>query len=313
VSANRTEFAIVPMPPFRLDLTAWALRRRPENGIDHWDGQRYCRVLAIGDQPVEVTVRQTGTMERARLHVALSAVRIKPTTKAVARALLEKMLGLRIDLTPFYELAARDRKIARLAEEFRGLKPPRFPSVFEAVANGIACQQLSLAVGILLLNRLTCEFGMVLGNEGLRAFPSPSRLSAEKIASLRKLGFNTNKSRELVELSTAICEQRLDLERLATLDNETARERLMGLNGVGRWTAEYVLLRGLGRLDMFPGDDVGARNNLSRFLGLKRSLGYDVVKRVVAHWQPYAGFLYFHLLLAKIKKAGWLPRGTAVG
>ena len=80
----------------------------------------------------------------------------------------------------------------------------------------------------------------------------------------------------------------------------------MKLKGVGRWTAEYVLLRGLGRLDIFPGDDVGARKKLAHFLRKKKPLDYDGVRRAVAGWQPYAGFVYFHLLLARIKKAGWL-------
>ncbi len=60
--------------------------------------------------------------------------------------------------------------------------------------------------------------------------------------------------------------QRLNLESLVKLDNRAALERLVKLKGVGRWTAEYVLLRGLGRLDIFPGDDVGARKKLAQFL-----------------------------------------------
>jgi DNA-3-methyladenine glycosylase II len=88
-------------------------------------------------------------------------------------------------------------------------------------------------------------------------------------------------------------------------------ERLVELKGVGRWTAEYVLLRGLGRLDIFPGDDVGARKTLAHFLGKKKPLDYDGVRRAVAGWQPYAGLVYFHLLLARIEKAGWLSSDYA--
>ena len=107
----------------------------------------------------------------------------------------------------------------------------------------------------------------------------------------------------------------MDLESLVHFDNQSALERLVKLKGVGRWTAEYVLLRGLGRLDIFPGDDVGARKKLAHFLGKRKPLDYDGVRRAVADWQPYAGFVYFHLLLARIKKAGWLcsdrgPRET---
>ena len=64
--------------------------------------------------------------------------------------------------------------------------------------------------------------------------------------------------------------------------------------------------RGLGRLDIFPGDDVGARNNLTRFLSLRKPLDYQGVRRAVAGWQPYAGFVYFHFLLARIRETGWL-------
>jgi len=76
--------------------------------------------------------------------------------------------------------------------------------------------------------------------------------------------------------------------------------------GVGRWTAEYVLLRGLRRLDVYPGDDVGARNNLQRWLNLKKPLDYQSVRRVLGKWQPYAAFIYFHLLLDRLTEAGHL-------
>ena len=127
-----------------------------------------------------------------------------------------------------------------------------------------------------------------------------------KAQSLKSLGFSTNKSRALLDVSSAIRDRRLNLESLVQLDNQVALERLVKLKGVGRWTAEYVLLRGLGRLDMFPGDDVGARKKLAQFLRKKKPLDYDGVRRAVAGWQPYAGLVYFHLLLARIEKAGWL-------
>jgi DNA-3-methyladenine glycosylase II len=75
---------------------------------------------------------------------------------------------------------------------------------------------------------------------------------------------------------------------------------------VGRWTAEYVLLRGLGRVRVFPGDDVGARNNLRRWLRLRRTLDYEGVRRVLARWSGHAGLVYFHLLLDRLADAGYL-------
>jgi DNA-3-methyladenine glycosylase II len=109
-----------------------------------------------------------------------------------------------------------------------------------------------------------------------------------------------------MELSHAIVERGLDLEALATLRDEEALAQLLRWKGVGRWTAEYVLLRGLGRLHVFPGDDVGARNNLQRWLGLKKPLDYEGTRRTLAKWKPYAGFIYFHLLLDGLADAGVL-------
>jgi DNA-3-methyladenine glycosylase II len=45
------------------------------------------------------------------------------------------------------------------------------------------------------------------------------------------------------------------------MTNREAIAYLSRIRGIGRWSAEYVLLRGLGRLDTFPGDDVGAQIN----------------------------------------------------
>lgn len=305
---KRIVFSIVPVRPFRLDLTVWALRRRPANTIDCWDGGTYQRVLTIGRQPVEISIQQTGRPERARLEVTLTCQSLTQSTQMLAQSLLERMLGLRQDLATFYKLAKRDPRLAPLVEEFRGLKPPRFPTVFEAVVNGIACQQLSLLVGILLLSRLAYKCGRAVGNpdDPLRAFPDPIDLAGVRSRSLKTLGFSGHKAEFLLNLSSAICDRSLDLDQLAHLDNDAAVDSLRGLRGVGRWTAEYVLLRGLGRLDIFPGDDIGARNNLTRFLGLRKPLDYQGVRRAVAGWQPYAGFIYFHFLLARIREAGWL-------
>src|SRR6476469_7203106 len=134
-SVSRRSFSIKPVPPFRLDLTAWALRRRPENAIDRWDGTTYQRVLIIGRQAVDVAVHQSGGPEKPQLEVELTGSRLTVQQEDFARMSLERMLGVHRDLDPFYKMAKRDSRLQLLADEFRGLKPPQFPTVFEAVAN----------------------------------------------------------------------------------------------------------------------------------------------------------------------------------
>jgi DNA-3-methyladenine glycosylase II len=305
-------FEVEAVAPFRLDLTAWALRRRPANAVDRWDGQTYRRAMNVGDTTVDVAVRQIARPEAPRLEVSVITDRrvARGRAQAETTAMLRRTLGLEIDLADFYQCAERDPDLRQLAERFRGLKPPRFPSLFECLANAIACQQLSLTVGIELLNRLAATYGRPAPGErpGPNAFPGTRDLMDLDPDALRALGFSRQKSAALVEVACRVERGELCLEDIETVADDAATAALQELRGVGRWSAEYALLRGLGRLNVFPGDDVGARNNLQRWLGRNVDFDYDEVRRVTSRWAPYSGLVYFHLLLDRIEEAGWLDR-----
>jgi DNA-3-methyladenine glycosylase II len=304
---REVSFEVEPVAPFRLELAAWAVRRRPSNIVDRWDGRSYRRAIVVEGQAVELAVEQSGSVAHPKLVVSARGERLPPQTRPEAVATLERVLGLRVDLEPFYRLARHDARLHRLAQRFRGVKPPRFPSVFEAVVNGIACQQLSLTVGILLLNRLASLCGLPVGEsaDAPRAFPRARDVARLHPDRLRALGYSHRKAAALLSLARAVAEG-LDLEALRSLDDAAAVVELESLPGVGRWTAEFVLLRGLGRIHLFPGDDVGARTNLARWLTLRKPLDYDRVRRLSHRWDPYAGLLYFHLLLQSLDEAGQL-------
>jgi DNA-3-methyladenine glycosylase II len=303
-------FSLDPLPPFRLDFTAWCLRRRPINTIDSWDGEAYSRVLAIDDRPVFVQVSQSRGLRSPRLHVKAAGDRLPRNAQQKIASELEKLLGLRVDMKRFYRFARTVPRLNALAQRFMGLKPPRFPSVFEAIVNGIACQQLSLHVGLTLLNRLTARSGLrfTTATHTRFAFPTASNLNELSMRTFRQLGFSINKALAVKSISSGTLNGTFDPEGLVGLENEHAVNRLLELRGVGRWTAEYVLLRGLGRTDLFPGDDVGARNNLKRWLDIKGPLNYEAVNKAVAEWRPYSGLLYFHLLLDGLMESGVLDR-----
>jgi DNA-3-methyladenine glycosylase II len=295
------DFALHPVQPFRLDLTVWALRRRPNNAMDRWEEGTYCRTLVVRAVPVQVAVRQQG----ATLTVTVTGSRLPSAAQTDVTAALERLLGPRVDLRKFYRLASQEEKLHQLAQRFLGLKPPCFPSVFEALVNAITCQQLSLTVGITLLNRLTERYGLGNRSEG-RAFPRPEELAKAEIRTLRTLGYSRSKGQALIDAAQAIKEGKLDLDRLATMEDADIVSRLMELRGVGRWTAEYTLLRGLGKIHQFPGDDLGAQKGLHRWLRLRRPPDYDHVCRVLRKWRPYAGLIYFHLLLDGLDRKGWV-------
>src|SRR6266576_610208 len=100
-------FSLEPTPPFRLDLTAWALRRRPENIVDRWDGKNYRRVLVLEGRPVEIEVTQIEPPTRPLLQITTTGWRLTSHREQTLRAYVQRLLGTQIDLRTFDRMATR--------------------------------------------------------------------------------------------------------------------------------------------------------------------------------------------------------------
>ena len=189
-----------------------------------------------------------------------------------------------------------------------GLKPPRFTSIFEALCNAVSCQQLSLDAGLQIQNRLIQLAGksISINDKLFYAFPAPKDVANCSIEELKKTGFSAHKCDTLLEISSAINANEILFDSLDNKSNEEIVKILCEFKGIGRWSAEYVLLRGLSRIEIFPGDDVGARNNLQQLLNYNKKLDYEEISKITKKWYPTAGFIYFHLLLQKLIKKGLL-------
>jgi DNA-3-methyladenine glycosylase II len=268
-------FTLRPRGPLDFALTARVLRRSTRNPIDVVsDGGEWSRVVEWDGRAVRIRAWQEGLL-----------VRVAAPGKA-ACALVERMFGLDLDLNPFWRVVARDLELATIAC-CRGLRPQRFASLWDAFANGICCQQLSLDAGLTVLGRLAMRFGPRV--EDQPGVPIAARIARATPAALRACGLSGNKARALGALA------RLDTPALEAalerLDDATARERLLDLPGIGPWTADYILLRGLGRLDVFPHGDVGVSNALSRMLG--RRVSPAEAPAAMARFAPFRGMIYF--------------------
>ncbi len=301
-------FTLQPRPPFRLDLTVWALRRRAHNVVDRFDDGSWRRMLVIGKLPTAVAVRQTRDGERPEIEVRITATRPR-AVKAEVAAIVTRMLGLDFDLSPFYRLAHKDPHLRELAERLRGMKPVRYATVFEAFANAVACQLVSLSAGMHVLNRLATAFGVSAEVDGIaapmRSFPLAARVARSNPDAMRALGLSRQKGEYLIGLAQLANDpQDRDFASIGRLTDDDAIARLSKIRGVGRWTAEYVMLRGFGRINIFPGDDVGARNKLFEWLGVTDAPTYDRVGKMLERWHPYGGLIYLHLIVNAVAKGG---------
>ena len=306
VLPEKLTFRLKAIPPFRLDLTAWAIRRRPHNVIDHFDGETYRRVIICDGAPVAIAVRQIAQPQSPEIEVVASGPGISKKSRDALEATVDRILGLSIDLRDFYALARKDDALAPLINRLRGMKPVRFPTNFEAFINAVACQLVSLTAGMHVVNRMAEKYGRVCEVDGrrLHACAEASDLACAEVEDLRALGLSRPKARYLIGLAQIASGADADFASVASLDDDGAIAELSKFSGVGRWTAEYGLLRGFGRINIFPGDDVGGRNGLRDYLGIGEELDYDGVAKVLERWRAWGGFIYFHLLVNALADKG---------
>jgi len=260
----------------------------------------------IDRSPVGLAITQTRRGAHPEIAVQISAARPRDVKDQVAAA-VTRMLGLERDLSGFYRLARNDSTLRPLAERLRGMKPVRYPTVFEAFANAVVCQLISVTAGMSVLNRLSEAFGKTISNDGaaMRSFAVAELVARSNPDALRALGLSRQKGEYLINLARLAADPKdRDFGSIDALPDGDAIERLSEIRGVGRWTAEYVLLRGFGRINIFPGDDVGGRNKLYEFLGETALPDYAGVRRIMDRWHPYGGLIYLHLIVSGLADNG---------
>jgi DNA-3-methyladenine glycosylase II len=210
------------------------------------------------------------------------------------RTIVEWVLFAELDLVPFYRLASRDPKLAAIIQKLHGLKPMRPVSLFEMAVIAITEQQISLAAAYKIRTRIIQRFGESIDNQWI--FPEPHILASVPLEDLRSCGLSRQKAEYIQEMADKVVRGTLDFEMLKSMDDEKARETIMSLRGFGRWSADYILVRGLARPDCVPIDDLAIRRVVGEYLAdNQRITSLEVVQRLEP-FRPYRGLVAFYLL-----------------
>lgn len=281
------------------------LQRRPANPVDVWERGRYLRLLPLPDGVALVEVRNRGTVDAPDIRFTIRCGPSSAAARREAGRTLCRILGLDVDPAPLQRAAAGRRGMAVPARALRGLRPPRFANLFETFANVVPFQQLSLEAGVAIVSRLVANFGPHLDHRGRRfqAFPTVPRIAGARLEDLRACGLSTRKAQVLRDLARVVESGALTEDRLQAMSSSAARRVLTGLPGIGPWSADLVLLRGLGRTEVFPQGDAGAERGLRLLRGLapRAPLG-DVIEG----FGRYRGYLYFLLLGSSLLRRGYI-------
>jgi DNA-3-methyladenine glycosylase II len=292
------------LEPFRLDLTVNALRRLPTNIVDLLTPEGdYLRALSGPPQPLIVRVSQV--TPNGSLSIMVDGdCRDEPQTLG----LLQKMLGTGKDISDFDKTAAHIPWLALLVEKMRGVKPPCYPSLWEACVNAIVFQQLSIHAAGAIIRRLIMALGHRVETDWapvpLYAFPRVETFQEAADDILRATGLSASKLETLRRVAERLVSGALEAEKLEKATSQDAIAELCRIKGIGPWTASIILLRGMGRLDVFPENDSGVLRNIMLLAG---STGPGTPE-VLDSLGPQRGMLYFYLLLARLEARGQIAR-----
>jgi DNA-3-methyladenine glycosylase II len=218
-------------------------------------------------------------------------------------ALAEWITLAELDLSHFYALCDGHPRLGPVTRLLHGLKHFRPASLFEMAVIAITEQRISLTAAYRIRERLVRRFGQEVG--GLWVFPDPERLSSENPSELTSCGLSGRKAEYVSELARSVEDGSLDLDSMKAMGDDEARAFIMARRGFGRWSADYILVRGLGRADVVPADDLGVRTVPGRALGAGSRLTAAEVDRALLPFRPYRGLATFYLLAhARLSRDG---------
>jgi len=303
----RSLVKLLVQPPFHLEATVRVLQRRPTNLIDTWEQQHYLRVIRIDGKPFLVEVENRGSIYAPDVRLSIlhagNAAAATATRRREAARITRAILGLDVDAGAAQQRAEAEAALRSTALALDGMRPPQYPDLFETFASVIPFQQLSLEAGMAVVAKLIHRYGQALSFADRRrfAFPRAEIIADSRLSGLERCGMSRHKSHALRTAARAIASGALTAAAIRELPSSAALSRLVQLPGIGPWSAALILLRGFGRVDVFPQADSGAESSLMALMRLRSRAS---LSRVVQRFGEYCGFLYFYGLGSRLLATG---------
>jgi DNA-3-methyladenine glycosylase II len=235
-------------------------------------------------RPVAVAVEQSD-------HRVSATVLANPEHATVdeIRAQLERMLSLDIDGSTYSDVAARDKVASVLMKQRAGVRPVLLPSPYETAARAIIGHRLQVQQAAAVQARISAEHGVALDADGriLHTFPAPALLAALPPVQ----GLSERKIEQLRALGLAAADGWLDTDRLRAMNRETALSHLQELAGIGPFSAELILMRGVGDVDAFPETELRLHRAMAKAYDLGDQPDIATLKGIAEHWRPYRSWV----------------------
>lgn len=295
-------FEVKPLAPFSLELSAQIFVGLNPS-VRCYAAGVFSQVLRINDCLVLVKVCSKGSVNRPKLQVELTSNQpVSTQTKQRAKELIEYIFNLKLDLKAIYGQIQTDIVMAKITQQLCGFKYPTTATAFESLVDSIVEQQISIKVARTIEERLAERFGDKLEIDGrcYYAFPTPDNIVAASMSDIRGCGLSQRKAEYIYGAAKAMADGKLDLEAMKTNpDLDAIISELDALKGIGVWTAELTIYRGMQRLDVLPADDFGIRRVISKYYCGGKPIKAAEAREVAKPWMGWQGLAAFYLLAAE--------------
>ena len=300
---HRVNTTINPKAPFDFDLTAgYHTYFQGRYGTDSLTDGVYRRLLDLEGNLVLASVSSVGTVDAPELAVELqSSDRLGPEDVEAATGQVGWLLGVGQDLAPFYAIGGQDPAMSAIIQRYHGLHLPHTASVYEALVLAILGQQIATNVARIIRTLLIETYGphQEFDTDTYYAFPRPESLAALSVEQLRAMKLSWRKA----EYVKGISEAALDfapsgMEALHGMSDDEVIEKVVALRGVGAWTAQWVLIRALGRPDALPLGDLALRRVVSRVYFDGSEINDSQLEEFAQRWSPWRTYATVYLFTA---------------
>ena len=297
--ASEIQLRIPVREPFSFDLALAYLRGSPSTIVEHVDATSYRRAIRLSDGQRDrialLTVRSAP--DGLALEATLTGPDLSVGDSARASDLVRHLFSVDDDLAAFELAIAGDPAFSAIARHWHGLRPVLIPDLFETITWAIIGQQINLRFAARCKRSLVEAYGTrhVADGQTYLLFPEPAVLADAREADLAAIQLSRQKIRYVIGLSREVAEGRLRLGDIQTMPAEAARERLESITGVGRWTAAYARMRGVGHRDVIPAGDGALRRIIGETYGFGRLASEAQVRTVAEAWAGWRGYAAFYL------------------
>ena len=174
-----------------------------------------------------------------------------------------------------------DPVLAELIAMLPPIESKTDPDFYLTLLRSVVGQQLSVKAAATIYNRFINLFP--------GQYPNPEEVLLLLDEQLRGVGLSGKKTKYVRAVAEFKLAGKLEPEVISHLEDEALILHLTSIKGVGRWTAEMLLMFALERENVFPLDDLGIQNAMKKRYGLtseKKALRQEMLA-IAENWQPY--------------------------